>query len=265
MGSVTYNGLGTMGRLGNQMFQIAATIGAAIDNDLDYYFKDWKCGYTHSDFNEFMKNKLKNDPTGNSEVQYQEPGFSYSKINLNPNLNYGLRGYFQSEKYFKNHKDLILKTFELSDDFKNVLRSKYGKILSNSCSLHVRRGDYVSKQDYHPLVPLDYYQRALNEIYGDDLTSVNILVFSDDIKWCKENIKINDTNINYITNNIDILDLYLMTMCDNNIIANSSFSWWGAWLNENENKKIIAPKTWFGTKQTNLQTNDLYCKGWIQI
>lgn len=265
MGSVTYNGLGTMGRLGNQMFQIAATIGAAVDNGLNFYFNDWKCGYTHSDFNDFMQNRLTNDPDSKPEVQYQEPGFTYDKIDLSGGFNYGLKGYFQSEKYFKDHRDLILKTFELSEDFQNVLKGKYGKILENSCSLHIRRGDYVAKQDYHPLVTLDYYKNALKEIYGDDFTNVNILVFSDDIKWCKENLLIENANVHYITNNIDILDLYLMTMCDNNIIANSSFSWWGAWLNQNDNKKVVAPKTWFGAKQTNLQTNDLYCEGWLQI
>lgn len=265
MGRVTYNGLGTMGRLGNQMFQIATTIGVGMDNGLNYYFNDWKCSYTHSDFNEFMENKLINDPTGKMEFNYQEPGFGYNKIELESNFNYGLKGYFQSEKYFKKHRDLILETFRLSEDFKNILKGKYWDILDNSCSLHIRRGDYIDKQDYHPLVSLEYYKDALKEIYGNDFINVNILVFSDDIKWCKENLLIENANVHYITNNVDILDLYLMTMCDNNIIANSSFSWWGAWLNQNDNKKVVAPKAWFGTKQTNLKTNDLYCDGWVKI
>jgi hypothetical protein len=103
---------------------------------------------------------------------------------------------------------------------------------------------------------MDYYRNAIAE-FSDD---TRFLVFSDDIQWCKENFK--GDNFHFIEGEKDYVDLYLMSLCNNNIIANSSFSWWGAWLNNTPNKKVIAPKQWFG-KAKQLNTKDLIPETWI--
>jgi hypothetical protein len=265
MGVVTYNNIGGFGRLGNQMFQIASTIGIALDNDIDYCFNHWVCRYTGSDFNHYMEEPL---PKGGltPPIQHkQENNFGYTPIKLDKNTNYMLFGYFQSEKYFKHHRKHILERFSLNEAHLNQLKEKYGDILDNSCSLHIRRGDYINSQNQHTLLDLGYYRRAISELYGDDLDGVNVLIFSDDIKWCKQNLDIPKANVHYISNNVDILDMFLMSLCTNNIIANSSFSWWGAWLNQNENKKVVAPKNWFGPHNSHLPTKDLLCEDWIII
>jgi hypothetical protein len=124
--------------------------------------------------------------------------------------------------------------------------------------MHIRRTDYLSLSDYHYNQSLNYYNDAY-DILNDK--NINVIIFSDDINWCKENMKFN--NIHYIENEDNIVDLYIMSKCKNNIIANSTFSWWAAWLNENTEKKVFAPKNWFGHKgpeKTNLLLDE-----WIII
>lgn len=262
---VTYGNLGQFGRLGNQMFQIASTIGLAKGNGLDYGFDFWYCRHTNKDYNFYMKNPLKklNIDTNKKTINIQETGFEYQKIELKEDFNYVLHGYFQSENYFKNHTEYIKNVFELKPEYIDHIIKKYGDNLNNSCSLHIRRGDYVGLQNFHTLIDYSYYKNAVSKIYGENLKGVNLLIFSDDITWCKNNINFGDANIFYIENNLDIIDMYLMSLCDNNIIANSSFSWWGAWLNKNPSKKVVAPKQWFGPHNSHLITKDLYCEKWI--
>jgi len=174
--------------------------------------------------------------------------FKFQKFNLNPQENYVLDGYWQSEKYFLDIKGEIAKSF-IWPEIKNL-------DFKNSCSLHVRRGDYLKTQHVHPVQSIDYYNKALDIIQPQG----NIFVFSDDIQWCKNNF--NYKNSIFMENNSNIYDLRAMSLCSDNIIANSSFSWWGAWLNQNENKKVVAPKNWFADS-----TNDADIKPseWIQI
>jgi hypothetical protein len=160
-----------------------------------------------------------------------------------------------------DYRNEILKLFKIDDNTNQKIHDKYGDLLSlDTCSIHVRRGDYLALQNHHPIQSIEYYQNAI-DIIGNDK---HFLIFSDDIKWCEENFG-GLTNKTYITGNQDYEDLYLMSMCRNNIIANSTFSWWGAWLNKNEDKKVIAPKQWFGVSNSHLDTSDLYCKKWITI
>ena len=141
----------------------------------------------------------------------------------------------------------------------NYILNKYSILNENTVSLHVRRGDYINKENYHPLQTIDYYKNAYDIINEN---SINVLILSDDVNWCKKNIKFN--NISYIENETNIIDLYIMSLCKHNIIANSSFSWWGAWLNENKNKKVICPINWFGEK-TNIYTGDITPEKWLKI
>jgi hypothetical protein len=189
-----------------------------------------------------------------------EGGFHYTPIpKINGNIK--LVGHFQSEKYFIEHRDKILELFEIDNTTKTYLSEKYGDIINqDTCSIHIRRGDYLGLPNYHPTQSIEYYKESI-QIIGEEK---HFLVFSDDIEWCKENFGflINKT---FISDNKDYEDLYLMSMCKNNIIANSTFSWWGAWLNNNENKQVIIPSKWFGVSNSHLNTNDLYCDKWIKL
>ena len=178
--------------------------------------------------------------------------FHYQPVEIKDN--YFFDGFFQSEKYFPNRK-FILNLFKPSDEVKNYLENKYGDV-SNYTSLHVRRTDYVQKAGFHPPCSVEYYEKALSMIQG------NVLVFSDDLDWCKETFL--GDRFTFISGNRDYQDLFLMSMCKNNIIANSSFSWWGAWLNTNISKKVIAPKEWFGPHLKE-SSDDIYPNTWKVI
>ena len=161
-----------------------------------------------------------------------------------------LEGYFQSDKYFKDFESEIRKEFTFKE-------KPVGSIPRGSCSIHVRRGDYVKLKDYHPLCSLDYYKKAMTLI-----PSEKYLVFSDDPSWCED--AFDQENVEVVRGNSAEQDLQLMSLCDNHIIANSSFSWWGAWLNASSEKKVVAPSKWFGPS-ANLDFKDVYCKDWILV
>ena len=112
----------------------------------------------------------------------------------------------------------------------------------------------------HPVLPISYYKNALDMINPKDK---KVLVFSDDLNWCQQIFQGN--KFIFVENNIDIIDLFLMSLCNHNIIANSSFSWWGATFNKNKLKRVIAPKKWFGSYYESYDTKDLYCDGWVIV
>lgn len=174
-----------------------------------------------------------------------------------------LKGYFQTEKYFTEIRKILLDQFtiksELSISTKNI--SKKIKTKENTCSLHIRRGDYISDKkanNVHGTCDLIYYENAM-KLINEKYKNTHFFIFSDDISWAKENLKIeNSIYIDHKT--IPHEDIYLMSLCKHNITANSSFSWWGAWLNKNDSKTIIAPKQWFVDKE-----NEVACQKWIKI
>jgi hypothetical protein len=232
---------GYFGWLGNQMFQYAATFAASKRVGVD-------CEFPENEPNLFdIFNLSASRNTLATPLVYQEPTFEYKPIPKKDGLT--LFGYFQSERYFDDFADDIRKEFT----FKDSIDSTGEGVVA----VHVRRGDYTTLQDHHPLCTLDYYKRAMDMFEGH-----SFLVFSDDIDWCRENIK--GPKVMYSEENSAARDLQLMASCDHNIIANSSFSWWGAWLNENQDKKVVAPKQWFGSAKP-LETRDIYCKDWITL
>jgi hypothetical protein len=242
------------GGLGNYMFQISATYSLALDNRCQAVFNDKKYFRVHKSLENYKENIFRNVVFNNDfkyDTIYQEPYFSYKPIPFKKNIY--LNGYFQSEKYFIHNRDKILELFSPREEDKKHIQKKYGSIIKNkSCSIHVRRGDYLKLKNHHPLCDMDYYEKSINLIGKDKI----FLIFSDDIVWCKNNFK--NGNFVFVENEKDYIDLYLMSMCDNNIIANSSFSWWGAWLNQNINKTVIIPSKWFGSSKNNLSTKDIY-------
>jgi hypothetical protein len=174
--------------------------------------------------------------------------------------NVKINGYFQSEKYFINYKKEIKDLFKIDDETNFFLLKKYSNIISlDTCSIHVRRGDYLKFPNIHPTQNIEYYNKAVGYI-GENK---HYLIFSDDIEWCKNNLNF-IKNKTFIFGNSDFQDLYLMSLCKNNIIANSTFSWWGAWLNNYKNKVVVAPELWFGN-EVNYNTYDLIPNNWIKL
>jgi len=255
---ITISNLGAFGRLGNQLFQVAAALGYHSLTNKPILLPEWYCTYTKKNISQFFKNKInQNVPVGFPTVKYKEPFFHYTKISSSGCTD--LYGYFQSYKYFEHCNDLIKYYFTPSDAISNKLNSKYGELLkTETCSVHIRRGDYVSSST-HDTCDINYYNRAIEYIKCKKVID-NFIIFSDDINWCKTQFPSNfifiENNLNEIgsgsihrENNSDIEELFLMSMCKNNIISNSSFSWWGAKLSEyldNSSKIIVAPEKWFG-------------------
>jgi hypothetical protein len=252
------------GGLGNYLFQIAAAYAHSKKNEKLLTFDFSNVYVVHQNIDHYKSNifsKLSFSKVDKVLSNYNEPFFNYSEI---PNFQGSLclDGYFQSEKYFSFYRDEILNLFDIGVNYKKIIDKKYSElVLKNTCSIHVRRGDYLNHPDVHPTLTLNYYSQAISH-FGDEVT---FLVFSDDINWCKENLHLLTDKLVYIEGNTDYQDLYLMSICKNNIICNSTFSWWGAWLNQNNNKKVISPSVWFGDKLKHYNTDDLYCENWIKI
>lgn len=277
---ITSSIVGAMGRLGNQMFSYATLLNVALYNGYDYgiplsenkkdrYFVNDPRGafqyhlYLDDCFNITAKDSSNIFP----KYKYSEIGFTYNSEILQIQDNTDIVGYFQSELYFKEYKNDILREFEFKNEISVKAMTYYYGLISRFqnklVSIHIRRGDYISLPDHHPLCPIEYYKNAIEYIkskVNDDFTCV---VFSDDIEWCIANLS-EIKNITFFHENTYV-DLCLMSMCDHNIIANSSYSWWGAYLNKNENKIVVSPKEWFGKAHNNLNTRDLIPNNWIKI
>ncbi len=178
-----------------------------------------------------------------------------------------LHGYWQSEKYFNKYSDVIRKDFVFKETLSTANQSFSNQIIqTNAISLHVRRGDYVtssSANKMHGVCSLEYYQQAVNEILNR-VTDPFFYIFSDDPTWVKQNLRLRAEHT-YIDHNRDdesYNDMRLMSICKHHIIANSSFSWWGAWLNSRKDKIVIAPKRWFNKP---IDTQDLIPADWMLI
>lgn len=248
------------GGLGNQMFQISAAVALALENDDQAVFDASKHylplqGRRCENYADNIFRNVKFANIQNIENIYNEPSLSYSKIPYKNNLQ--IRGYFQSEKYFVNHEKEIRNLLAPSLEIEKYIDSKYGHDLSKSniASIHIRRGDYLKFSDTHPPCTKEYYAACFRELPSD----TTYLVFSDDPVWCEGNFK--SDRFKVISGEEDYIDLYLMSKCQNNIIANSSFSWWAAWLNDSKGKKVFAPKRWFGPTGS-ADTGDIVPEVW---
>jgi len=206
---------------------------------------------------------------------YRRRIFSEQSFQFDPNVfrigkSAYIKGSFQSEKYFFTIKDLLMTEFTPRFQIDEKYLQYSEKILaSNSISLHVRRGDYVSNpriHEKHGVCPISYYKRAVDLIQSN-LLDARFYIFSDDIEWAKANLDFirGKTFIDHRenSNHSDIQELWLMSLCKNHIIANSSYSWWGAWLAKNNKKIVIATQKWFLNSPHN--TKDLLPEDWIKI
>lgn len=225
---LTYSNLNNYGSFGNQLFQIASTIGLAVKHEYDFQFPKWEN-------QQYFKHKL---PELTHPYKYdQEFEFGYHEHNLLPYTN--IRGYLQSEKYFKHCEHLIRHYFDLKD-------IETPEIDPDAVCIHVRRGDYDG--DYLALLQKDYYIKAVTQ-----LASRPLYVFSDEPNKAKEVIPFVAT---FVEGNSFIQDFAMMTKFKYHIIANSSFSWWAYWLAK-EKIKCVAPLNWFGPK-LNFTSTDIY-------
>lgn len=181
-----------------------------------------------------------------------------------------MKGYWQSEKYFAVHRKALVNEFRLTSPLSPINQRFAEEIQrSNAVSLHIRRGDYVSSAItnwYHGTCSMEYYQRAV-EIIAEKMPSPTLYVFTDDPAWAKENLHLPYPTIvlDDERGSHDYEDMHLMSLCKHHIIANSSFSWWGAWLNESTDKLVIAPKQWLANEEHNRHTLDLVPNTWMRI
>ena len=287
------------GGLGNQMFQYAAAKSLVTGNAsvlLDYSFlsahTESKVGFTarsfelgifrhlkaktaskwHLDYSKgtFLYNKILRNLLGHTPVIIQQRGMEY--IDISPYKFSGcyLDGYFQSEKHFVAIQDKIKNdfTFPELDKFNDQLKHRILS-LENAVSLHIRRGDYLkSKQaeNTHGIVPIAYYQMAIKDLRMK-YPLAELFVFSDDISWAKTNLLGSGLKLNFIDGNCgrdSWKDMALMSCCKHHIIANSSFSWWGAWLSES-NGQTYAPYKWFNPDFVEFKIEDFVPQNWTVL
>ncbi|ORU01001.1 Alpha-1,2-fucosyltransferase [Anaerovibrio sp. JC8] len=288
--------------LGNQMFQYALAKALALKNnteiifDMSWYeinkyrgrrlyqldifplnckkineagkYWDWALKHLHFTRNIFRhksQSKIRSllGPSGIS-IKEKTPVYDDTVPEQAKNKNVCLTGYWQSEKYFSSIRQELLADFQFLPELvgKNLTVSQRIKSCANPVALHVRRGDYLATN--FDVCGLDYYQRAVEYITGK-VGDIQLFVFSNDIGWAKENIKTNQ-EIYFVDNNSEdngYEDMRLMSLCRHHIIANSSFSWWGAWLGVAENKIVVAPKRWMVSEQYSY--DDVVPSGWIRL
>ena len=272
-----------MGGLGNQLFQIFTTIAIGIKTGNVFIFLNQeKLGvgttterptYWNSLFKRLSIQPIDKFPKMNI---IREKGFKYENIELSSikNKDVLLYGYFQSYKYFIDEFNSIKKLIRIEDLKNNLIKNETVKLYNChlNVSMHFRIGDYKQIQNCHPILNYSYYKNCLDSLFKRIKKSINILYF------CEEN-DLGDVNIIITKLKIDFPDvlfqrcddtfqdweqMLIMSMCNHNIIANSSFSWWAAFLNNNSNKEIFYPSKWFGPDLTH-DTGDLFPKKWTKI
>lgn len=287
------------GGLGNQMFQYAIGRKLSLLNktklklDLNFLLdRTPRSNFTYRDYNlnifnlkldfatqdeikpfiNYLDSKIKRKIYAYLFLGKNNKYISEKQFTCDPSIfkltgNIYLDGYWQTEKYFADIKDILYREFTIKYPQDIISREISNRIESTqSVSIHIRRADYVQNQvtyNIHGICDLDYYYNCINSLL-DKIQNPHFFIFSDDPQWVKENLKLdypmtfvdhNDASKNYE-------DLRLMSQCQHNIIANSTFSWWGAWLNQNPNKIVYVPPKWFSDQTRD--TKDIIPETWIK-
>jgi hypothetical protein len=233
------------GGLGNQMFQISNVIAESKKYGVKYKFMP----QAYTPMQAFQPSKYANNIFRNIDLSMTQDEYANSLV---------FNGYFQSAKYFKEIEREIKEIFSPSSDFFNKIYQSYPDLSCNgTLSVHVRRGDYLTISDILPVVDISYINKAI-EIIGEYR---KVFVFSDDKAWAKENF--NNSNFTVVEDLEDYEELWMMSLCSNNIISNSTFSWWGSFLNRNVSKKVISPSLWTGPKGPNM--DEIYLDNFIKV
>lgn len=284
------------GGLGNQLFQIFTLLGYSFRNRIPFFIPYKKRsemsqhGFPRPTYwDNFLKHLVpftEKKPEKEPFEVFKELGYNYQQIpnfmldarfKTNPKLanqNKLLYGYWQSPKYFDDQKEKIFRLIRLSTFQLEIEASHKLYLKENVISMHFRIGDYKYAQDHHPLLKLKYYKDCLN-YYVEKLgtTKLNVLVFNEEcddgtvskyIKFLKKSFV--DTRFMRLKGSLpDWKSMVLMSCCSHNIIANSTFSWWGAYFNQNKDKIVCYPTVWFGPAQGKKDTTDLFMKDWVKI
>ena len=264
---LTFNNLGNLGRLANQMFQYASLKGIAKHRGFDYMVPVYSDTFIDS-----LGNKLRtelfnpfnlkvNIGSMQTEKYFQEPHFEFSQ-DLFDNCpdNVSLYGFFQTEKYFNHIRDDILKDFTFRKEFEDGY-DEVKDMFDNPVALHIRRGDFIINHANHHNLSLSYYEKALKE-FDDDR---QIVIFSDDTKWCGEQELFSGDRFLICETGHPYIDLCIMSKCSDFIIANSTFSWWGAWLCNNKDKVVLYSDRWFGPNNEHKSLKDLFPPTWKMV
>jgi hypothetical protein len=272
-----------VGGLGNQLFQIFTTISYAVKSKEKFVFLNSESvgtGITkvrNTYWNNLLcklKPFLSNNFSNYNVIREKEFIFNdiISEINTNKisNINTCLYGYFQSYKYFQNNHELICRLLDIQKQKETVSKSYRNFKLQNTVSMHFRLGDYKLLSKIYPILSYEYYEKAFEYIQKHNLYHLNILFFCEDEDLDEVNIIIEKLKKKFCHNGIsrapsslkDWEQMLLMSCCNYNIIANSSFSWWGAYLNSNSDKIVCYPEVWF---VNNIDTSDLCPLEWIKI
>ena len=271
--TVSFNGLGNEGRLGNQMFQYAFIRGMSKRYGYDFIIPDANAN-RFDNYGLFDCFELEGCKTGEGSyptLECRDTAFNQKFLDeCTDNTNYS--GVFQTEKYFANATEELRKDFTFHKEILDPCQEFINNV-GDVIFLHVRRGNsnlvgkrgekwsYQLLQDYHPLMKKEYYLEALSHF--DE--SKKVIVLSDTIDWCKEQDWLQDDRFLFSDSSYEVfddgasvpyIDLCLMSLCSGGIIANSSMSWWGAWL-QNDTGKIIAPNPWYGAKAYNYGNAEL--------
>jgi hypothetical protein len=252
------------GGIGNQMFIVARgeswrsqgynIVYPNVDFAFDYLEKNFDWTKHAREYKTIFKNFNWDEYKANVSLKQKRLYQMYSDFIPQDGIEYV--GYFQSEKNFVD-KDFIKWLFEPSDRVKDLM-AKYNDLFRGvTCSIHVRRGNYLHTNGKHPVQPLSYYTSAQKTL--EPFKIDKYFVFSDDINWCKDNFRGN--KLIYIKDK-DYVELFLMSKCTHHIIANSAFSWWGSWLGETDDSVIIAPEHWFGDE---LSSEHIIPQRWIRL
>lgn len=261
------------GYLGNNLFQLATGIALAIENRTAVIVPEtWSYKeYFAQTGALFYQDKSKFTIT----EEYTEPCFHFKSIPYVNGMN--LNGYYQSHKYFDSIRNLLINRYfpKISKEFapgaEKIIPSIFpDRVERKIVAIHVRRGDYLKFANSHPIQTMDYYNKGI-EYFKKLYPRCKFLVFSNDIAECKnmfvgDDFLFSDSSQEKSEGNSStLLDFSLMTSCDGFIIANSSFSWWSAYLNDYPEKRVVAPKNWFGPALAHHNTQDLYCPDWLVV
>jgi len=243
-------GVRTYGRCGNFLFQAAATVSYALKHDLEFSLPNrTNDPYWNPLYLQHLVHP--NYVQGKEDILINENGMKYQEIEFKEewrDKQVVLNGYWQTEKYFKEYRNEILYLFDIPYELKK-----------DYVSVHVRRGDYLLHWQKHPAVAKEWYEQAMAMF-----PNKKFKFFSDDIKWCKENFS-NRDDCEFSTNGTEWDDLVEISRCEHQVNSSSTFSWWGAWLNQNPEKIIVTPKLWFTPNWDNLDVSDIVPPEWIKL
>jgi len=260
---ITINALGRMGRLANQMFQYAALRTLAKKFNYSYHLplRDPSQKLIDEDLDIFECFKLNGEERKNSDlyqIEMSTLGFDENIFNKCPD-NVDLKGYFQDVKYFENNREDIKQSFTFKDQYSEQAKNYFYSAFGNEeiLSLHVRRSDYLN---------FDHFVKQNAQYYSDALRffdpNLKVLIFTDDYEWAINQEIFQSERFFFSTGNNNAVDLYMQTLCKYHIIANSTYSWWGAWLADS--KRVVKPTNWFDGILKDYK-NFLHVDGWINV